>query len=205
MPKDRRKRVGGHEPSVKLVKRQFAVQDNAVEHVDIGGALEQSAVELLADSQDPQDTAPVLKKKEKQQLKREALLERLESSHSPYSKSHSRRLKRKAKEQLAGGDLDAIQMALAAVDDDAEAPELLPPDDSMTEDAPQPKQKKQKPKPGQIGEGKSAPLSKAQRKRALEMEKLRHPLILANPEFSSNPFETIRIHAQNTLLPVTRM
>jgi hypothetical protein len=171
---------------VKLVKRQFAVQDNAVEHVDIGGALEQSvgllttlgyraiqficfleAVELLADSQDPQDTAPVLKKKEKQQLKREALLERLESSHSPYSKSHTRRLKRKAKEQLAGGDLDAIQMALAAVDDDAEAPELLPPDDSMTEDAQQPKQKKQKPKPGQIGEGKSAPLSKAQRKRAL--------------------------------------
>lgn len=185
-PKDRRKRVGGHEPSVKLVKRQFAVQDNAVEHVDIGGALAQSvgplatlgyraiqfiyfleAVELLADSQDPQDTAPVLKKKEKQQLKREALLERLESSHSPYSKSHTRRLKRKAKEQLAGGDLDAIQMALAAVDDDAEAPELLPPDDSTTGDAPQPKQKKQKPKPGQIGEGKSAPLSKAQRKRAL--------------------------------------
>ncbi|KAF7347740.1 hypothetical protein MVEN_01531400 [Mycena venus] len=197
-PKDRRKRAGGHEPSVKLVKRQFALQDNAVEHVDVGGAEELSAVELL--TEDPHGAAPVLKKKEKQQLKREALLQRLESSHSPYSKSHARRLKRKAKEQLAGGDLDAIQMALAAVDDEAEASELPQPEDSMPVEEAQPKQKKPKPKPGQIGEGKNAPLSKAQRKRALKMEKLRHPLILANPEFSSNPFETIRTHAKNTLL-----
>ena len=33
-----------------------------------------------------------------------------------------------------------------------------------------------------------------------ELERLRHPLILQNPEFSANPFQTIRIHAQNTLL-----
>ncbi|KAJ7235902.1 hypothetical protein B0H12DRAFT_133765 [Mycena haematopus] len=164
MPKDRRKRVGGHEPSVKLGKRQFAVQENAVEHVEIGAAAEQSAVDLLADSEDPH--APALKKKEKQQLKREALLQRLESSHSPYSKSHERRQKRKAKERLAGGDLNAIQMALAAVDE-AEAPELLQPEDAMPEDAAKVKQKKQKPKPGQIGEGKGATLSKTQRKRAL--------------------------------------
>jgi hypothetical protein len=106
-----------------------------------------------------------LKKKEKQQLKREALLERLESSHSPYSKSHARRMKRKAKEQLGGG-LDEIQHALAAVDDDAA--ELL--EESVAQTASeevQPKQKKPKPKPGQIGEGKGAPLSKAQRQRAL--------------------------------------
>ena len=31
-------------------------------------------------------------------------------------------------------------------------------------------------------------------------ERLRVPMILSNPEFSSNPFETIRKHAQNTLL-----
>ncbi|KAF8216109.1 ribosome biogenesis protein SLX9-domain-containing protein [Mycena galopus ATCC 62051] len=200
MPKDRRKRVGGHEPSVKLVKRQFAVQDNAVDHVEIGGGAAESAVDLLANAEDPH-AGPVLKKKEKQQLKREALLQRLESSHSPYSKSHERRLKRKAKEQLAGGDLDAIQMAIAAVDDDeADAPELLQPEDSMVEDAAPVKQKKQKPKPGQIGEGKGATLSKAQRKRALELEKARHPLILNNSDFALNPFQTIRTHAQNTLL-----
>ncbi|KAJ6503419.1 ribosome biogenesis protein SLX9-domain-containing protein [Mycena vitilis] len=188
MPKDRRKRVGGHEPSVRLPKRQFAVQDNAVEHIDIGGAEEESAVDLLA----PTDAEPQLKKKEKLQLKREALLQRLESSHSPYSKSHARRLKRKEKEQVGGG-LDDIQLALAAVDDDA-APELL--EDPTAGDV-QPKPKKVKPKPGQIGEGKAATLSKAQRKRALEMEKLRHPLILANPEFS---WKAIRTHAQNTLV-----
>ncbi|KAJ6575232.1 ribosome biogenesis protein SLX9-domain-containing protein [Mycena capillaripes] len=195
MPKDRRKRVGAHDPSVKLPKRQFAVQDNAVEHVEVGGAAEQSAVDLMG----PTDAEPQLKKKEKQQLKREALLQRLESSHSPYSKSHMKRLKRKAKEQVGGG-LDEIQNALAAMDDD-DAPELL--EESVTPtaaDEVQPKQKKPKPKPGQIGQGKGAPLSKAQRQRALQMEKLRHPLILANPEYSSNPFQTIRTHAQNTLL-----
>ncbi|KAJ6604763.1 ribosome biogenesis protein SLX9-domain-containing protein [Mycena vulgaris] len=142
--------------------------------------------------------AVTLKKKEKQQLKREALLQRLESNHSPYSKSHARRQKRKAKEQLGSG-LDDIQLALAAVEDEevADAPQEA----GMADDEePQPKQKKPKPKPGQIGEGKGAPLSKAQRQRALQMEKLRHPLILANAEFSSNPFQTIRTHAQNTLL-----
>ncbi|KAJ7110101.1 ribosome biogenesis protein SLX9-domain-containing protein [Mycena epipterygia] len=198
MPKDRRKRVGGHDPSVKLVKRQFAVQDNAVEHVEVGGAAEQSAAAVLSAINAP-IAEPALKKKEKQQLKREALLQRLESSHSPYSKSHARRQKRKAKEQIGGG-LDEIQLALAAVDDDdsAEVPEESA-GPTADEEAPQ-QQKKIKPKPGQIGEGKGAPLSKAQRQRALQMEKLRHPLILANAEFSSNPFQTIRTHAQNTLL-----
>ncbi|KAJ7181776.1 ribosome biogenesis protein SLX9-domain-containing protein [Mycena crocata] len=196
MPKDRRKCVGGHDPSVKLPKRQFAVQDNAVEHIEIGdSAAEQSAADVLA-SMDAEPQTVVLKKKEKQQLKRDALLQRLESNHSPYSKSHARRQKRKAKEQLGSG-LDDIQLALAAVDDDA-ADE---PPENLDDEAPsQPVQKKVKPKPGQIGEGKGAPLSKTQRQRALKMEKLRHPLILANAEFSSNPFQTIRTHAQNTLL-----
>ncbi|KAJ6621254.1 ribosome biogenesis protein SLX9-domain-containing protein [Mycena sp. CBHHK59/15] len=144
--------------------------------------------------------SPDPQKKEKQQLKRDALLQRLESNHSPYSKSHARRQKRKAKEQIAGG-LDDIQAALAAVEgeqdvdlhQDSAADEL-----DIPEHESQPK--KAKPKPGQIGEGKGVPLSKAQRQRALQLEKLRHPLILANPEFSTNPFQTIRTHAQNTLL-----
>jgi len=32
-------------------------------------------------------------------------------------------------------------------------------------------------------------------------ERFRQPLIRSNPEFASNPFETIRTHAQNTLIP----
>ncbi|KAJ7487716.1 ribosome biogenesis protein SLX9-domain-containing protein [Mycena galericulata] len=198
MPKERRKRVGAHDPSVKLpIKRQFAVQDNAVEHVDVGAAGPEQSAEALLSAMDD-DSRTTLKKKEKQQLKREALLQRLESTHSPYSKSHARRQKRKAREQLGGG-LDDMQLALAAVDDDAdEVPQESAGD--LSADEPQPAPKKAKPKPGQIGEGKGAPLSKAQRQRALQMEKLRHPLILANAEFASNPFQTIRTHAQNTLL-----
>ncbi|KAJ7169991.1 ribosome biogenesis protein SLX9-domain-containing protein [Mycena filopes] len=198
MPKDRRKRVGGHDPSVKLPsKRQFAVQDNAVEHIEIGGAAEQPASDLLR-AMDAEPQTLTLKKKEKQMMKREALLQRLESTHSPYSKSHERRQKRRAKEQLGTG-LDDIQLALAEVDDDAAADEPLE-SEALVADEAEPKRKKATPKPGQIGQGKGTTLSKAQRQRALQMEKLRHPLILANAEFSSNPFQTIRTHAQNTLL-----
>ena len=32
------------------------------------------------------------------------------------------------------------------------------------------------------------------------MERLRAPMILANPDYASNPFQTIRTHARNTLL-----
>lgn len=41
-PKERKLRTSTHEPSVKLSKRTFAVQDNAVEHVDIGSSAEAS-------------------------------------------------------------------------------------------------------------------------------------------------------------------
>ena len=40
------------------------------------------------------------------------------STGKPYSKSHAKRLKRKAKEELAGGTLADIQSAIAAVESD---------------------------------------------------------------------------------------
>jgi hypothetical protein len=81
--------------------------------------------------------------------------------------------------------------------------------------------------PGQIGEGIGVPLTKSQRRRALygllpqlsscvlqlkaifffltlhrrKAERFRQPLIRSNPEFAANPFETIRTHARNTLVP----
>ncbi|KAF7320438.1 hypothetical protein MKEN_00828700 [Mycena kentingensis (nom. inval.)] len=160
---------------VRLAKRSFAVQDNAVEHVQVGEQVATSADDVLR-SMDV-DIAPALKKKEKQQIKRDALRQRLETSTSPYSKSHQRRLKRKEREQLAGNTMNDLQDALES----------------------QPK-KKVKLKPGQIGEGKNATLSQAQRQKALQTERLRHPQILNNSDFTKNPFETIRLHAQNTLL-----
>ncbi|KAH9922990.1 ribosome biogenesis protein SLX9-domain-containing protein [Amylocystis lapponica] len=142
-----------------------------------------------------------LKKKEKQALKHELFLKRLESSRSPYSKSHERRLKRKAKEQVAGGMGD-VKAALSALEDDIPQAVLDSTHEDVTGDVVSEERPKVKPrpKPGKIGEGKGAPLSKAQRKRMLEAERMRIPMILSTPEFAANPFQTIRIHAQNTLV-----
>ncbi|KAG5648084.1 hypothetical protein DXG03_007119 [Asterophora parasitica] len=196
MPKERRRRSGAHEPSVRLAKREFAVQDNAVEHINIGDAIEATGTEIL-ESLSTSEPRPVLKKKEKLQAKHEAFLERLETFNSPYSKSHARRVKRKAKEQIANG-LSDMQDAIAALDD--EIPTPVRESVKNTAEASQDPPPKAHVKPGMIGEGKKEPLSKSQRKRALQMEQVRHPLILSNPDFAANPFQTIRTHAQNTLV-----
>ncbi|KAJ8521459.1 hypothetical protein ONZ45_g1870 [Pleurotus djamor] len=167
-----------------LTKRQF-VADGRTELVQPGVATELSANEILGEINDSSATIP-LKKKKKERLKHDAFLQRLESSQTPYSKSHNRRIKRKAKEQVAGG-LSSMQAALALVEQ--------PEDTSQANGPSQPT-----PRPGQIGQGKPAPKSKSQRKRALEVEKLRQPLIRSTPEFVANPFQTIRIHASNSLL-----
>ncbi|KAI0814856.1 ribosome biogenesis protein SLX9-domain-containing protein [Irpex lacteus] len=137
-----------------------------------------------------------MKKKEKQAVKHELFLQRLEQSRSPYSKSHERRLKRKAREQVAGG-LKDITAALAELETDIPVAiqQTISADDA-TEDT----SRKPTAASSLIGEGKRTPLSKAQRKKALQAERMRIPLILSNPEFSANPFKTIRTHAQNTLV-----
>ncbi|KAL0579111.1 hypothetical protein V5O48_002894 [Marasmius crinis-equi] len=207
-PKDRSKRTAVHAPSAKLAKRQFAAPDaRKIERVEIGSAAETSnlkdstyhdfqANDLLA--QPSVTETKGLKKQDKQALRREALLQRLELTQSPYSKSHVRRMKRKAREQIAGG-LDDMQVALNSLDG-AEADPPKPSDEGDKEEPTQPTKTTSKTKPGQIGEGKGATLSNQKRKQVLQAERLRHPLILQNPQFSSNPFQTIRTHAQNTLV-----
>ncbi|OSD03638.1 hypothetical protein PYCCODRAFT_240787 [Trametes coccinea BRFM310] len=200
MPKEVRRRSGAHEQSVRLHKRQFAAQDNAVEHVEVGKQTEKPAPEILADMAVDEESRPAMKKKEKLALKHELFLKRLEESRSPYSKSHERRLKRKAKEQVAGG-LGDIKAAISALEEDIPvAVQNSVTDATETDRADASKPAKPKPKPGQIGEGKGAPLNKNQRKKALQLERMRIPLILATPEFATNPFQTIRTHAQNTLV-----
>lgn len=230
MPKASRRKVSSytHDASVKVSNRHFAINDNAVEHVEVGGKAEISANDILKALSSEGDTTTNsnatasgtiqkhhLKKKEKQAMKHEALLQKLEASSrsSPYSKSHERRLKRKAKEQVANG-LDEIQDALAAVAQDLDVDILAPSavsgtaggdDEDMDADSlvadgiSKPKAKK-KSKAGLIGEGKNNPLSKSQRKRALQAERLRVPMILSNPDYTTNPFQTIRTHAENTLV-----
>ncbi|KAL1665520.1 ribosome biogenesis protein SLX9-domain-containing protein [Schizophyllum commune] len=157
-------------------------------------------------------TTNLVKKKEKLQAKKEAFLQRLSSSHSPYSKSHERRLKRKAREQLASG-MGEIQAVVDALEGEHVDPETIGDSErnartadtgandptAMVTTTSDESKSKRKAKAGIIGEGRKEPLSKAQRKRALQAEKMRHPLILSNPSFAANPFKTIRTHAENTL------
>ncbi|PBL00979.1 hypothetical protein ARMGADRAFT_404033 [Armillaria gallica] len=170
MPKDHRQRAVAHIPSAKRHESAPA-QDSSV-----------------TSTAAPESR---LKKKDKQQSKHEIFMQRLELSHQPYSKSHARRLKRKAKEQVANGMTD-IQDALPSLDEEETSNDATKSkDDQHTQ---------KKTRGGQIGKGKSSTYTSAQRKQALKLEQLRHPLILSNSKFATNPFETIRTHAQNTLL-----
>jgi len=179
MPKERTKRAGAHAPSAKRTESRNDVETGSLESASVSG------IDILQSMEEPRNA---MKKKEKQHLKREAFIDKLQSARSSSSKNQKRRLKKKQKEQVGGG-LDAIQVAISALDGDNVDAE------QQVADGLHPK-----PKPGQIGEGKGVPLKQNQRKRALEMERLRAPMILANPDYASNPFQTIRTHAKNTLL-----
>ncbi|KAF9068109.1 ribosome biogenesis protein SLX9-domain-containing protein [Rhodocollybia butyracea] len=203
MPKERTKRSTSHNSSVKLPKRK---SEDVIAIEDSGPDPGTNNEEILTPDTGP-EIAPTLKKKDKQQLKRDAFLRRVELTQSPYSKSHQRRLKRKIKEQLGQG-LGDIRDALPTVEASlttANEPSVAAGSKSQQmqvdgeEDAAK-STTQSKSKSSKIGEGKGTTLSNAQRKKALQIERLRHPHILSNPQFSSNPFETIRTHAQNTLV-----
>ncbi|KAF8622253.1 hypothetical protein AX15_007192 [Amanita polypyramis BW_CC] len=117
-------------------------------------------------------------------------MQKLTYGLSPYSKSHTRRLKRKANEQIAGG-LSDIKAAIT---------ELAEESNREQQDATSMTKLKVNSRSGKIGEGKSVPLTAPQRKRALQLEQMRQPLVLSNPAFALNPFQAVRTHAENTLV-----
>lgn len=94
-----------------------------------------------------------------------SLLE-LEPSTRHFSKSHERRMKRKAQEQLAG-NMDDLQTALASLDEEIALPESI---EKLSSSIPK-HSEEVKPKAsssiGKIGKGNSSTLSKAQRQRQL--------------------------------------
>jgi len=202
MPKEVRRRSYGHDPAPRPSKRQFAVAESA-EHVVIGEKKDQDARNILSslahgttgEGRVP-DARPTLTKKEKQQAKREALLDRLGASHSPYSKNHNRRMNRKAREQLATGMTDLASVLDAVADDGPSQQLTIKTTGDATDD---PGDRPRPTKNGLIGEGKPNPLSKNQRKQVLKTERIRQKLLQSAPEFTSNPFQAIRTHAQNTL------
>ena len=89
----------------------------------------------------------------------------VETSRLPYSKSHARRLKRKAKEELSGGTLSDIRSAITAMESDEKAlsgGNFAEPSNDEPSKSPTKRRNT-----GLIGEGKAAPLSQNQRKNAL--------------------------------------
>ncbi|KAG8719658.1 hypothetical protein FRC08_002318 [Ceratobasidium sp. 394] len=195
MPKDRRKRISqAHQASAKIASRSFAVPEGETERLVQNADVQSALANELLRSVPTLPTAklsipaPTQTKKEKKQFKHELFLQRLTAGTSPYSKSHNRRLKRKAKTELST-DLASVEKALRA----------LAPDVSVV--APNHESTSQPAKPvGLMGEGKGTTLSKKQRRKALELERLRQSAITQNPEFKNNPFAAIRTHAQNSLL-----
>ncbi|KAF8640597.1 hypothetical protein AX17_000259 [Amanita inopinata Kibby_2008] len=196
MPKVKRKRAEFHSSSVKLGSRQHAFQDDVVKQDHA------STVEATVNSFTSEGQASSATKKERLQIKREAFLQKLTSGPASYSKSHTRRLKRKAKEQIAGG-LSDIHAAIAELEESTTKSDVARSVHEQDDPAALMPKHKVAPKPGRIGEGKGVPLTSTQRKRALQLEKLRQPLVLSNPSFSVDPFQTIRTHAQNTLVKHT--
>ncbi|KAI6133156.1 ribosome biogenesis protein SLX9-domain-containing protein [Pisolithus croceorrhizus] len=201
MPKQPRVRVTPH----RLANRPFAISDASAEAFETGASTSvqpdscKPPHETVTSSQGEETlgplagTLPGLSKKEKQRSKHEAFIDELASTVSPYSKTQRRRFNKKMREQVGGGMAD-MDLALSALQEENPSLEPAKGSDSVT-----PSSTVKQTVTGQIGKGKGVPLTKAQRKRTLQVENLRHPLILSDPQFASNPFETIRIHAQNTL------
>lgn len=85
----------------------------------------------------------------------------ISESSAPYSKSHSRRLKRKAKEQLAGNDMSEL---LNTLQPEIEQEDATPADKL--------RQKRASEKIRTIGKGKKSTLSETQRRKELYVIKL---------------------------------
>ncbi|CAE6378657.1 unnamed protein product [Rhizoctonia solani] len=200
MPKDRRGKLSQrHQPSAKTASRIFAVSEDQTERIYRENIQELPANELLSAAITQPTNAPkalthIPTKKEKKQAKHERLIQRLAAGASPYSKSHNRRVKRKQKTALST-DLQSVQDALNTIAENI----LMPASETNTNNAGnspvRPKQAHD-----MIGKGKGATLTKQQRKRALELERLRQPAIITNSDYRQNPFDAIRRHAQNSLL-----
>lgn len=137
---------------------------------------------------------------EKRRMKMEGLqLKRILAK--PYSKSYNRRVKKKERDQTALGlqELKSIIKAVENPDSNEQTydHEAQPSDSGGNGDV---RRLKTSSIQGQIGEGKGLPLKEGQRRRALKIEQMRSPMIRSNPNFALNPFQTIKTHAQNSLL-----
>ncbi|ORX38381.1 hypothetical protein BD324DRAFT_649753 [Kockovaella imperatae] len=174
----RQKAVKRHASAVQLpVKRSFAVDETqVVESVVPGNEPGPSRLKPTRPPMESSTEPPV-------------------PAH-PYSRSHVRREKRKAKQQLAGGQLHDMAVALSQSLGETE-PESKARVRTKEEKEKERQRREQEQKVGAVG--KSRTLKERKRRKEITTEARRLPAVVNLPVFKQNPWETIRIHATNTI------
>lgn len=159
-------------------------------------------------------------------LAAEALRRAHATGTAPYSRSHRKRLNRRARDQLGATGMEGVEQALGEVTAGSTGAEV-PASEKITRTTGSGQmlgtgRKRTKAKSAtKEGEGKKSKngLTQKQRDAVLyaarlprlqayadhvlcrrrKAESVRLPAILKHPSFAANPFETIRLHAQNTV------
>ncbi|POY73666.1 hypothetical protein BMF94_3201 [Rhodotorula taiwanensis] len=140
-------------------------------------------------------------KAEKAYNKRKLLLDKLNASTTPYSKSHNRRLRRAARPQ---DNLVTTLQEVEAVLPSIEPAFDMPDEDEFVYEAEGGEGEEEAtaapggPKAKTGGKGKEK-LTAKKRQRVLTAESTRLPAIIKNESFAASPFATIRQHTLNTL------
>ncbi|GAA5962566.1 hypothetical protein JCM3765_003732 [Sporobolomyces pararoseus] len=219
MPRVSRTRTSlpGHSKSAKTISTPDALDDSYMMDPSEMAPMqapriisEQSQPEVPIDANVPLDEVekkhqqesaaptPRLTKAEKAQIKRQNLLDQINKRSTPYSKSHSRRLKRAARPSAnLVTSLSDFQDVLPEIEPDFEEPANDDEDDGMEDDHDE-SSAQHGGKGLDNGKGREK-LTAKKRQRVLTNESTRLPAILANSSFSKSPFATIRMHTLNTM------
>ncbi|PLW29503.1 hypothetical protein PCANC_26310, partial [Puccinia coronata f. sp. avenae] len=183
-----------HPTAVALSKRQFALPDQHSQRLLSNHTPPtSSANEILQELNDPK--AYVSSNSTKTTKQNPARQFRARDTVQPYSKSHGKRLKKKAKEQAVVGDLTPVRQALEEVLASSSAA-LAPSHHHPIPSDLVPHLHKQPTLKNPTISKKS--ISHKQKAKLLHEEATRLPSILKHPEFRKNPFAAIRTHLQNS-------
>ncbi|KNZ62054.1 hypothetical protein VP01_131g10 [Puccinia sorghi] len=193
MPKATRTRINHLTPP--LSKRQFSLPENHSQRLLPDQPLPtSSANEILRELDDPQAYVSSNSTKTTKQNPNRTL--RARDAVQPYSKSHAKRLKKKAKEQAVVGDMGPVKEALEEVMacSSATATPALASDKDTSFHSQHPPPRHQNNNNTLVKKS----ISHKQKAKILHHEAARLPTILNHPEFRKNPFAAIRTHIQNS-------
>lgn len=156
--------------------------------------------EHAEEAEEPREHKHKQTKAEKAYNKRKQLLEKLNASTAPYSKSHNRRLRRAARPQNnLVTTLQEVEAVLPSIEpafdlsDEADAFEVEAEEEEYEEAGTAASGK------GKTGGKGKEKLTAKKRQRVLTAESTRLPAIIKNESFAASPFATIRQHTLNTL------